>query len=169
MIELEQEEVWCCCSIMLTCPSALEVVFFFSFFGHTHGIWKFPGQGSNPSHCFDLHHSCSNTRSLTHGSGLGIEPVPPQWQCHIPNLLCHSGNSKGYFWTETWCQLLEPLLVNSGKTPTNRHEQLFFSQPGNSLSSICSHHRHFRCLKIIAYFAFIYFNLMALWWDIGLA
>ena len=33
---------------------------FFSFFGHTHGTWKFLGQGSNPRQ------SCSNARSLTH-------------------------------------------------------------------------------------------------------
>ena len=41
-------------------------VFFFLFFSHTCGIWKFPGQGSNPSQSCDLCCSCSKARSLTH-------------------------------------------------------------------------------------------------------
>ena len=41
-------------------------IFFFSFFHHTRCIWQFPSQELNPSWSFDLHHSCSNTRSLTH-------------------------------------------------------------------------------------------------------
>ena len=36
------------------------------FFSCTCGIWKFPGQGSNPSHGCDLCHNYGNTRSLTH-------------------------------------------------------------------------------------------------------
>ena len=44
--------------------------FFFLFFlGHTCGIWKYPGKGSNQS-C-----SHSNTRSLIHWAKPGIEPV----------------------------------------------------------------------------------------------
>ena len=31
-----------------------ELLFFFFFFGHACGIWKFQGQGSNPSHNSDL-------------------------------------------------------------------------------------------------------------------
>ena len=39
----------------------------------SHGIWKFPGQGSNLSHSCDLCHSCSNTGSLTHwAQGLNL-------------------------------------------------------------------------------------------------
>ena len=53
---------------------------FFFFFGHTLSIWTFPGQGLNPSQSCKLHHSCSNTRSLTHCAGLGIKPMPPQRQ-----------------------------------------------------------------------------------------
>ena len=43
--------------------------FFFSFFffNLTGIIWKFPGQGLNPSWSCDLHHSCSNTL---------VEPMP---------------------------------------------------------------------------------------------
>ena len=37
---------------------------FCPFFGHTHSIWKLPGQGLNPSHSCDLCHSCSNTGSF---------------------------------------------------------------------------------------------------------
>ena len=36
------------------------------FNGHTHGTWKFLGQGSNPSHSCHLHHSCGNAESLNH-------------------------------------------------------------------------------------------------------
>ena len=34
--------------------------------GHAYGMWKFLDQGSKPRHRFGLHHSCSNTGSLTH-------------------------------------------------------------------------------------------------------
>ena len=46
---------------------------FLDFFGHTHSVWKFLGQGSNLSHSFNLCHS----------------------QCHswIPNQLHHKGTS----------------------------------------------------------------------------
>ena len=36
------------------------------FFGHTCSMWKFPGQGSNPSHSSNQSHSSDNARSLTH-------------------------------------------------------------------------------------------------------
>ena len=36
----------------------------FSFLGPTRGIWKFSGQGLNPSHSCNLCHSCSNAGSL---------------------------------------------------------------------------------------------------------
>jgi len=41
--------------------------FFSAFFGHTHGKWKFPGQGSNSSHSCNLPASTAvaNARSLT--------------------------------------------------------------------------------------------------------
>lgn len=47
------------------------IVFFFSFFGCTSSIWKFPGQGQDASLSCNLHHSL--------------------WQCWIPNPLCHRG------------------------------------------------------------------------------
>ena len=40
--------------------------FFRIFFGCTHGMWKFPGQGSNPCHSIDLSQCSDNTRSSTH-------------------------------------------------------------------------------------------------------
>ena len=45
----------------------------FTFYGH---IWKFPGQGLNRSCSWDLHHSQSNTRFLTHKRGQGLNPHP---------------------------------------------------------------------------------------------
>ena len=41
---------------------------FFSFYGHTCSIWKFPGQNYNQSCSCGLHHNHSNARSLTHWS-----------------------------------------------------------------------------------------------------
>ena len=38
----------------------------FSFYGCTRSIWKFPGQGSNPSCGRGLHHGHGNTRSELH-------------------------------------------------------------------------------------------------------
>ena len=53
---------------------------FFFFPGCTLGIWSSCGQGSNPSCICNLHHSCSNARSLTHCAGLAPEPATPQKQ-----------------------------------------------------------------------------------------
>ena len=47
------------------------------FNGHTHGIWRFPGQGLNLSHPRNLCCSCGNTRSFSNQcTWLGIEPEP---------------------------------------------------------------------------------------------
>ena len=35
-----------------------------TLYGCIRGMWKFPGQGLNPSHSCDLHCSCGNTRSF---------------------------------------------------------------------------------------------------------
>ena len=50
---------------------------FFSFFFFLAALqyMEFPGQGSDPSHSCDLHHTCSNTGSLTHGARQGIKPM----------------------------------------------------------------------------------------------
>ena len=54
-------------------------LFFFFFFGCTWGTWKFPGQGWNLSHIYDLCHSCGNTGFLTHCARLGIKlAMPPR-------------------------------------------------------------------------------------------
>ena len=42
----------------------IELLLFFFFFRHTHGMWKFLGQGLNP--CGE------NTRSLTHCTTRGL-------------------------------------------------------------------------------------------------
>ena len=43
----------------------LQIVCLFVF-GHAHGMWKFPGQGSNTQHSSDTSHCSDNARSLTH-------------------------------------------------------------------------------------------------------
>ena len=84
------------------------VVFFFccfllfNFQDRTHGIWKFPGQGSNwscscqptetqdPSHVCDLHHSSQQRRipnSLIKDRDRNPHPQLDSF------LLCHNGNS----------------------------------------------------------------------------
>ena len=67
-------------------------------FGCTHGMWKFPGQGSNLSLICDLCHSCGNVGPSTSCIRPGIKPVPPQRQCLFRNLLCHSRNSDTTCW-----------------------------------------------------------------------
>ena len=52
-----------------------------------------PMPGIKSEHSCDLHHSCSNARSLTQCAGPGIEPVPPLRQYQIINPICHSNNS----------------------------------------------------------------------------
>ena len=62
--------------------------FCFFFLGCTQGVWKFLGQGLLLSLSCSLHHSCSNTGSLTHCTGPGIELAPPQKQAdQQPNVL----------------------------------------------------------------------------------
>ena len=73
--------------------TCLKLFFIFFFFSHAHGIWKFPGQGSNLSCSCHLRHSHNTTRSLTHSAGPGIEQGPWQRQCQILSLLRHSRNS----------------------------------------------------------------------------
>ena len=59
-----------------------EIKSFFSF-GHTHSICKYLGQRSNPSHCCYLHHSCDNTRSLTHCATAGTLGDISLWFCFL--------------------------------------------------------------------------------------
>jgi len=71
----------------------LDYSFIFSFLAV---LWRmeFPGQGSDPSHSCNLHHSCGNHGSLIHSAGPGIksasqhsrenaDPVAPQQEIHI--------------------------------------------------------------------------------------
>ena len=49
------------------CASYMYLFLFFSGGrGHTHGMQKFPGQGSDPHHSRNQSYSNDNTRSLTH-------------------------------------------------------------------------------------------------------
>ena len=71
--------------------------FFFPFLSCPCGIWKFPGQGSNPSQSCNLCHSCSNAWSLTHCVGPGIKEVPPQRQARYWTNCKAVGTPQGSF------------------------------------------------------------------------
>ena len=60
------------------------------FFPHSCSIWKFSGQGSNQGWSCDLHHSCSNARSLTY---CARHQTSASETSQIINSLHHSGNS----------------------------------------------------------------------------
>ena len=73
---------------------------FWSFQGHTHGIWGFPGQGSNQSYCCQptpqpqqlgiIHHSSWHCWQPTE-RGQGSNPHPHGYQTDSL-LLCYQGN-----------------------------------------------------------------------------
>ena len=66
--------------------------FFFlsGFFSHTCGIWKFLGQGLNPSQSCNLHHNCQILNPLHRAR----EPTDASTETRqIINPLCHSRNS----------------------------------------------------------------------------
>ena len=52
----------------------------FCFFSHTHGIWKFLGQGLNQSHSCNLHGSSGNARSLTYWTTAGTPERRQFWK-----------------------------------------------------------------------------------------
>ena len=81
--------------------------FIIIIFGCTRGIWKFLGQGSNPSSSCDLRHSCGHPGPLAPCSRLGIELEPLRRQCWILNLLLYSGNSTDVAFN-CWWQKLQP-------------------------------------------------------------
>ena len=65
------KDPWCwgpkfCCQLLsdkyLECE--ITILVFVYFFGNTCGVWKFPGQRSNPLHSSHLSHSNDNARSL---------------------------------------------------------------------------------------------------------
>ena len=74
----------------------INLAFLFLFFSFLATPWHmdFPGQGSDPSHSFDLCCSCDKARSLTHCAESGIkpasqhsqdaaDPIAPQWELLI--------------------------------------------------------------------------------------
>ena len=77
-------------------------ILLFIFLAALGSIWKFPSQGLNLSHSFELCHSCSNARSLIHCDRPEMKHLPLQW----PKLLQmdslptdHSGNSQKCYLT----------------------------------------------------------------------
>ena len=76
---------------------------YYIFFGHAHGIQKFPGEGLNLSCNYGLCCNCGNVGSLTHclialGQGLNLY-LHSELSCciRILNPLHHSGNSDKFF------------------------------------------------------------------------
>ena len=77
--------------------------FLISFNGYTHSIWKFLGQGPNPSHSGDLHHSFGNTGSFNplYQGGYQIH-TPTATQAPAVGFLTHcatSGTPISFFWS----------------------------------------------------------------------
>ena len=59
-----------CLGTSIRCGAALKSHF---FYGHTHGTWKFPGQGQNPSCSCDLLHWAKDktlTSTTTHAAAV---------------------------------------------------------------------------------------------------
>ena len=81
----------------------------FPFNGHTCGLCKFLGQGSDWSCSCNLHHSHSNTPCLTHWATPGMEPISSQ-KHQVLNLLSHNGNSSFNILLKCWKLILEALL-----------------------------------------------------------
>ena len=78
----------CVCVCVCECVCVyiyIYIFFFFAFSGHTCGLWRFPGYGSNQSYssAAGLHHSHSNARSelslpnLHHSSGQHLALLNP--------------------------------------------------------------------------------------------
>ena len=122
--------------------------FFFFFFCLTCSMWRFPGQESNPTPSGDLHHSCYNTRSLTHCTGWGIKPTHWQWsellqkQCQILNLLHHSGDSPSLMFN---CIKTEYLHVYFSAFVS----MIFFSL--NAAIKYMNSHNHSLCLNFLSH------------------
>ena len=58
----ESSSLWAHASLLVLWTTLHSFFFFFFFlFSQPCSIWKFPGQGLNPSHSCDLHCSCGNT------------------------------------------------------------------------------------------------------------
>ena len=86
------------------------LLLFFSFWTHTHSIWKFWARGLNQScSCWLIPQpkqrqiraasatyaiAHSNARSLTHRTRPGIKSISSQTLCRVLNPLSHSGNSE---------------------------------------------------------------------------
>ena len=81
----------------LSATPAFTLFNLFYFFGCTHGIWKFLGQGWNLSHRCALCHSCNHAGSLPTVPGLRLTQVASRDRSWIMNPLRHSGNSMPVF------------------------------------------------------------------------
>ena len=81
----------------------------------THGIWKFPGQGSNPNCICHLCHSCGNTKSLTHCTTAGTPQVCVILEAWKPSL----GDWAPLAWIKEWAHLFIYLFTACPKRNVN--------------------------------------------------
>ena len=97
--------------------------FFFFFFGRTHGMWKFPGQKSNPCHsCNPIH--CNDTRSLgIHKETTPADPFSSSLVLSTFTLLCNHHHPPS------------PELFSSCKTETLSTLNIHFPFPPASSKS----------------------------------
>ena len=73
-----------CSQMKKICISQLPI---YLFTGHAHGLWKFPGQGSNPHHSSNHDSLCTdNARSLTRCATRKPPSFPLKWLCLL--VLC---------------------------------------------------------------------------------
>ena len=81
-------------------------IYLFIYYDHTHSIWKFPGQGSNPRCSCNLYCSCSSTRSFNPLHLVAYEtlqsvssPTSLQWEHPQWSFKCMSFSEVEHFFT----------------------------------------------------------------------
>ena len=107
----------------------ITLYFIYSILADTHGMWKFPGQGLNPSCSCDLHYSCSNTGSLIHCARQGTN-------------LCHRLDNAGSLTAEPHQDLLSPLTLYQPDFFTLVKLGFIFLHPVQAVSSYPSYFSH---------------------------
>ena len=105
--------------IMHSSTTAFFSFFFFS--GHTHGTWKFPGQGSNLSWSCNLCYSCCNARLFKPCTRPGIKLAPPQTQGRsLTHCAIARTSSIIAFYHTAWNQLFSSLSCLTHLFPEGR-------------------------------------------------
>lgn len=74
LFAMAAEWLWNKWRVFMASSSIFLFLFLFFLFASSYSIWKFPRQGSNPSQRCNLHHSSSNSGSLTPVLSQGSKP-----------------------------------------------------------------------------------------------